>query len=129
MDKVTVERVPVTKERIGVKRWEEERGAFVQISYHEEIRHLVLFEIRKGFTRGNHYHIQKEEIFYIAQGKIKATFLDMDSRQRAEHLFGKGDKIRIRPRCGHLFYGLEDALVVEYSPQRYESEDSYPIEL
>jgi hypothetical protein len=33
------------------------------------------------------------------------------------------------PLRGHLFYGLEDALVIEYSPQVYEKEDSYRIDL
>ena len=65
MNKVTIEKLPDTKEILGTKRWEEERGEFVQIAYQEEIQHLALFEIRKGFLRGNHYHWKKEEIFYI----------------------------------------------------------------
>lgn len=128
MDKVLIEKVPQSEEIIGAKRWEEERGEFVQISYQEEIRHLAIFEIRKEFSRGNHYHEKKEEIFYVVSGKMRALFADMDSLQREEYLLEKGDKIRIKPRCGHIFFGLEDALVVEYSPQIYDSEDRYPID-
>ena len=125
MDKVQIERVPATKDVTGAKRWEEERGEFVQISYREEIRHLALFQIREGFSRGNHYHEKKEEIFYVVSGRMKAIFLDMDSPQIEEHLLGKGDKIRIKPRCAHRFIGLEDTLVVEYSPQYFEPEDNF----
>ncbi len=129
MKKVTVEELPETKEISGAKRWEEERGEFVQVAYQEEIHHLALFEIRKGFTRGNHYHDRKEEIFYVFRGKIKASFMDMDSFEREERILEKGDRIRVTPRCGHLFYGMEDTLVIEYSPQVYDKEDSHPIKL
>ena len=129
MNKVIIEKLPSTKEITGAKRWEEERGEFVQIAYEEAIRHLAAFEIRKGFSRGNHYHEKKEEIFYVFQGRIKATFIDMDTLQKQERILEKGDKIRVKPRCGHRFYGLEDTLVIEYSPQVYDKEDSYKINL
>jgi len=129
MDKVIIERLPDTREIPGAKRWEEERGEFVQIAYQEAMYHLAAFQIKEGFSRGNHYHEKKEEIFYVFQGKIKALFLDMDTLQKEEKILKKGDKIRVKPRCGHLFYGLEDTLVVEYSPQVYEKEDTHKIDL
>ena len=128
MEKVLIEKLPHSKEIFGAKRWEEERGEFVQISYKEEIRHLAVFEIRKGFSRGSHYHEAKEEIFYVVSGKMRALFLDMDTLQKEEYILEKGDKIRMKPRCGHIFYGLEDTLVVEYSPHVYNMEDSYRID-
>jgi dTDP-4-dehydrorhamnose 3,5-epimerase-like enzyme len=129
MDKVIIEKLPDTREIPGAKRWEEERGEFVQIAYQEAMYHLAAFQINKGFTRGNHYHEKKEEIFYIFQGKIKAIFLDIDTLQKEEKILEKGDKIRVKPRCGHLFHGLEDTLVVEYSPQAYEKQDTHTINL
>jgi mannose-6-phosphate isomerase-like protein (cupin superfamily) len=106
MEKVLIERLPYMKDIPGAKRWEEERGEFVQISYREEIWHLAVFEIRKGFSRGSHYHEAKEEIFYVVSGKMRALFLDMDNLQKEEYILEKGDKIRMKPRCGHIFYGL-----------------------
>jgi dTDP-4-dehydrorhamnose 3,5-epimerase-like enzyme len=129
MNKVTIEKLPDTKEILGAKRWEEEKGEFVQIAYQEGMYHLAAFEIKKGFSRGNHYHEKKEEIFYVFQGKIKASFIDIDSLEKEETILGKGDKIRVKPRCGHLFYALENTLVIEYSPQVYDKEDSYKVNL
>ena len=129
MNKVTIEKLPDTKEIQGAKRWEEERGEFVQIMYQEEMYHLAAFEIRKGFSRGNHYHEKKEEVFYIFEGRVEASFIDMDSFEKEERILEKGDKIRVQPRCGHLFYGLENTLVIECSPQVYDKEDSYKINL
>ena len=129
MNKVTIERLPNTKEIPGPKRWEEERGEFVQIAYQELMRHLAAFEIRKGTSRGDHYHEKKEEIFYIFQGRIKAWLVDMDTHQKEEKILEKGDRIRVKPRCGHRFYGLEDTLVIEYSPQVYDKEDTHKVDL
>ena len=129
MNKVTIEKLPSRKELTGAKRWEEERGEFVQVAYQETMRHLAAFEIRKGFSRGSHYHKEKEEIFYVFQGKIKALFLDMDTLQKKERVLEEGDKIRVDPYCGHLFYGLEETVVIEYSPQVYDKEDSYKVDL
>lgn len=129
MEKVIIEKLPNDKGVQGPKRWEEERGEFVQIAYQEEIRHLAFFEIRRGFSRGNHYHRKKEEIFYVIKGKLRAILMDMENLQKEERALEKGDKIRIKPGCGHVFYGLEDTFVVEYSPQVYEDGDNYKMDL
>jgi quercetin dioxygenase-like cupin family protein len=129
MGKVTIEKLPDRKEVVGAKRWEEERGEFVQITYREEVRHLALFEIKKGFFRGSHYHKKKEEVFYVFRGKMKAVFMDMETLEKEEHILAKGDKIRVQPNCGHVLHGLEDTLVVEYSFQDYDIEDNYRIDL
>ncbi len=129
MDKVTIEKLPNTKEIPGAKRWEEERGEFVQIAYQESMQHLAAFEIKKGYSRGEHYHEKKEEIFYVFQGKIKASLIDMDTLQKEERILEKGNRIRVKPRCGHRFYGLENTLVIEYSPQVYDKEDTHKVNL
>ena len=129
MEKVSVEKLPVTKDIAGAKRWTEEKGEFVQISHQEEIRHLALFEIRKGFFRGSHYHRHKEEVFYIVCGRIRARFVDTETNEKEESILEEGDKVRIKPLCGHTLHGLEDSIVVEYSPLFYDIEDNYRIEL
>ncbi len=129
MNKVIIEELPETKEIPGAKRWEEDRGEFVQVAYQEEIHHVAAFEIRKGHTRGNHYHEKKEEIFYVFRGRVKASFMDMDTFQKEEAILEKGKRIKVKPRCGHLFYAIEDTLVVEYSPHVYDKEDTHQIKL
>ncbi len=124
MKKVVMDKLAKTREIVGAKRWEEERGEFVQVAYQEEIRHLAIFEIKEGFSRGNHFHEKKEEVFYVFNGRIRATFLDIDTLQREEKILEKGDRIRLKPRCGHVFQAQEDTLIVEYSPQFFDPEDN-----
>jgi mannose-6-phosphate isomerase-like protein (cupin superfamily) len=129
MDKIFLEMLPVTSEGDRAKRWEEEKGEFAQICFGEEARHIALFTLRKGFWRGMHYHEKKEEIFYVVVGKVRAVFIDMDTDERVEHLLTKGARLRVKPRCWHIFYGIDEATVVEYSPQVYESKDAYKIDM
>ena len=129
MKRVIVEKLPQTREIDGAKRWTEEKGEFVQISYREEIGHLAFFELKRGHQRGNHYHERKEEVFYIIGGQIRAVFLDVDSAEKEEQMLTKGDKVRVATRVGHVFYGIDDAFVIEYSPQYYDREDTYSMSL
>jgi len=129
MKKVIIEKLPETKEINGAKRWVDAKGEFVQISYREDIGHVAFFELRKGQFRGNHYHEKKEEVFYIVSGKIRAVFVDLDTSQREERILTKGDKIYIPTRVGHIFHGLDDATVVEYSRQYYDKEDAPTIDI
>jgi dTDP-4-dehydrorhamnose 3,5-epimerase-like enzyme len=129
MDKVFLESLPEDKNIDGVKRWEEEKGEFAQICYAEEARHIAFFVIKKGFWRGMHYHEKKEETFYVIDGRIRAIFIDLDSGQREEYTLAKGQRLRVKPRCWHIFYGIDDASVVEYSPQVYDKTDAYRMDM
>lgn len=128
MEGLLIEFLPETKDLEGAKRWEEEKGQFAQIAYDEEMRHLAYFEITKGFWRGKHYHEKKDETFYVVSGAIRAVFANLYTGEREEHVLKKGCRIRVKPRIWHVFYGLEDSTVVEYSPQKYDKNDAYRIE-
>jgi dTDP-4-dehydrorhamnose 3,5-epimerase-like enzyme len=125
MDGLLIEFLPETKDLEGAKRWEEEKGEFAQIAYDEEMRHLAYFEIKKGFWRGKHYHEKKDETFYVVSGAVRAVFVNLDTEEREEYTLQKGQRIRVKPRIWHVFYGLEDATVVEYSPQKYDKNDAF----
>jgi len=128
MNKVFIERLPETKEMDGAKRWSEERGEFAQISYREAIGHVAVFELKEGHFRGSHFHKEKEEVFYIVSGTIRAIFMDMETKERTEHILGKGHRIRVQTGVAHIFYGIDGALVVEYSPQYYDKCDAFPVD-
>ncbi|MCX7966257.1 MAG: cupin domain-containing protein [Syntrophorhabdaceae bacterium] len=129
MKKVNIQSLPYTKEIEGAKRWDEDKGEFVQVSYKQEIRHLAYFELKKGFFRGSHYHKRKEEFFYVISGKIKAVFYDMETSEKGEYFLEKGHIINVKPKCAHIFYGIEDARVIEFSPQIYEEEDNFKLDM
>lgn len=129
MDRVIIERLPENKDLAGAKRWVDEKGEFVQISWREDIGHLAFFELRKGQFRGGHYHERKEEVFYVVSGTIRAVFADLGSGGRETRILEKGMKVRVGTRVGHRFEGVEDSLVIEYSPQYYDKTDALRADL
>jgi L-fuculose-phosphate aldolase len=124
MDRVIIEHLPENKDITGAKRWVDEKGEFAQISWREDIGHLAFFELRKGQFRGGHYHERKEEVFYVISGRIKAVFADPGGGGKETRILEKGMKVRVGTRVGHRFEGIEDSLVIEYSPQYYDVTDA-----
>lgn len=129
MQRVHIETLRDTRESDGAKRWVDEKGEFAQISYREDIGHLAFFELRKGQSRGSHYHERKEEVFYVISGRIKAFFIDKENGEQQTYVLEKGMKICVETLVGHVFYGMEDSLVIEYSPQYYDKEDVHRMKM
>jgi len=129
MQRVHIETLRDARESDGAKRWVDEKGEFAQISYREDIGHLAFFELRKGQSRGSHYHERKEEVFYVISGRIKAFFIDKENGEQQKYVLEKGMKIRVETLVGHVFYGMEDSLVIEYSPQYYDKEDAHRMKM
>jgi len=129
MDRVVIEHLPENRELDGAKRWADEKGEFVQISWREDIGHLAFFELRKGQFRGGHYHERKEEVFYVVGGTIRALFADVSGGGRETRLLEKGMKVHVGTLVGHRFEGIEDSLVIEYSPQYYDKTDALMMDM
>ena len=74
-----------------------------------------------------HYHILKDETFYIQSGKIKLFYSDEDDLENAsEIILGPGDKFHIYKGLRHQMYALEDTELFEFSTQHFD-EDSVRI--
>lgn len=124
IDDIIIIRLPEGQDFDGAKRWLDEKGEFVQVSYREDIGHVAFFELRKGQTRGNHYHGTKREVFYVFSGRIKAVFASAPPGRKKTMTLEKGMKIEVPAGIAHSFYGIEDSLVIEYSPQYYDRTDT-----
>jgi carbonic anhydrase/acetyltransferase-like protein (isoleucine patch superfamily)/dTDP-4-dehydrorhamnose 3,5-epimerase-like enzyme len=129
IDDILIERLPEGQECDGAKRWVDDKGEFVQISYREDIGHVAFFELHKGETRGEHYHGKKNEVFYIVRGAIEALFMSGPPDRKKRMTLERGMKIRVPAGIAHSFYGIEDSLVVEYSPQYYDKTDTVKVDM
>ena len=90
----------------------------------------------KGKKCSFHYH-QKDETFYIQEGKLKvwysfddnfpeesgcAIWDNRDSTQRGIVVLEKGDTFYVKPPMRHRMMGLEDTLVLEFSTKHSDSD-------
>jgi quercetin dioxygenase-like cupin family protein len=74
--------------------------------------------LKKGYRCSYHYHLKKDETFYVLKGLI---LLELNGK---EHVMAAGSAIRVRPGDKHRFTGLERSEILEISTQHFE-DDSY----
>ena len=81
----------------------------------------------KGKRCSCHYHVLKDEVFYIQSGKILVKYSDQDDLESAnEVVLKKGDNFHVYRGLRHQMIALEDTELFEFSTQHFDS-DSYRI--
>jgi quercetin dioxygenase-like cupin family protein len=87
-----------------------------------------LLYFAKGKKCSWHYHVLKDETFYIQSGKILLKYSDDDTIENAKEIvLERGDKFHIYRGLRHQMYALEDTELYEFSTQHFDS-DSHRIE-
>ena len=75
-----------------------------------------------------HYHVLKDEVFYIQSGAIQVYYSTEDSLETADtKILIEGDKFHVPRGMRHQMVALKDSLMFEFSTEHYDS-DSYRIE-
>ena len=77
-----------------------------------------ILELSKGFRCSIHYHKNKDETFYILEGKV---LMEVDGEKK---IMNVGESIRIFQEMKHRFTGIEDSKILEISTH-HEEDDSY----
>ena len=81
----------------------------------------------KGKKCSWHYHIKKDEVFYIQSGKILLKYSNSDDIEKATELvLERGDRFHVPRYLRHQMYALEDTELFEFSTQHFD-EDSHRV--
>ena len=84
------------------------RGGFWGITQ-EGWAEVNFIETAAQQVRGNHYHKETRELFFIVSGEIEVVIEDLRSGRRLEMSVGKGDVFIIEPYELHTFRTRTDA--------------------
>ena len=75
-----------------------------------------------------HYHVLKDEVFYVQSGKILVKFSEDDDLETAQEIvLNKGDNFHVYRGLRHQMIAIEDTELFEFSTQHFD-EDSYRIQ-
>nr|BAR27629.1 putative nucleotidyltransferase [uncultured Mediterranean phage uvMED]BAR27672.1 putative nucleotidyltransferase [uncultured Mediterranean phage uvMED] len=86
-----------------------------------------LLYFNKGKKCSWHYHLKKEETFYIHSGKLHLIYGFEDDMTDADSvILNPGDKFEIPRELRHQMYAIEDTEMYEFSTTHFES-DSYRV--
>ena len=91
----------------------------------EGIRFIAFIELRAGTTRGNHFHKVKEEFVYVIQGALTLILEDIASKARDTASLETGDLAFIPTGIAHALRPTRPGQAIEFSPVRFNPEDSY----
>jgi quercetin dioxygenase-like cupin family protein len=84
-----------------------------------------LLYFAKGKKCSWHYHVLKDETFYIQSGKILLKYSDHDIIENAKELIlEKGDNFHVYRGLRHQMYALEDTELFEFSTQHFDSDSN-----
>jgi len=81
----------------------DERGGFLGITK-EGWAEINFIETAAEQIRGNHYHKETRELFFIVSGEIEITIENLLSGEHSETRVSKGDIFVIEPYEVHTFY-------------------------
>ena len=87
-----------------------------------------LLFIAKGKKCSWHYHLMKDEVFYIQRGAVEVTYSFQNVPLFADKIvLVEGDKFHVPKGMRHQMYALKDTDLFEFSTTHFES-DSIRIE-
>lgn len=89
----------------------------------EEYCGKLLF-LKKGKKCSWHYHLEKDEVFYLQEGKLLVRYGDGQTHlsKAEEVILEPGDCFDVPPGLRHQMEALEDSLVVEFSTTHREAD-------
>lgn len=85
-----------------------------------------LLSFKKGSKFSMHFHMKKDETWYINEGRIHLHWIDTKTATTYIELLGEGDVWRNKPGVPHQVEAVEDTVIFEVSTQHFD-EDSYRI--
>ena len=75
-----------------------------------------------------HYHVLKDEVFYLQSGKMRVIFSEEDDIDEAQEIILEaGQNFHVYRGLRHRMIAIEDSELFEFSTQHFDS-DSYRIE-
>lgn len=108
-----------------LKRLRLPQGELAQLHDADEgIHYLAWLELKAGTLRGNHYHLQKREYFYLIAGSVDLALEELATGERIEWRLEAGDLVFLAPGIVHAYRPHADGQAVEFSPQRFVAEDT-----
>lgn len=117
----------MAQRRLNVKTVSKGWGYELWIVNKEEYCGKLLY-FYKGRKLSWHYHILKDETFYVQSGRVRLLYSDGDDLSKAEEvILEPGMSFHIYRGLRHRLCALENSEVFEFSTQHFD-EDSYRIE-
>jgi quercetin dioxygenase-like cupin family protein len=107
------------------------KGTLAQLC-HEGWSQVNVLTSPAGSFRGNHYHKDNLECFYVVSGRLRVFFSTIDKSEADVQLFNEGDMFAIYPNIVHSLESVSDTVLVALYDKGVEKDtgekDIWPVE-
>lgn len=114
-------RFKVTKPKHVPKAWGYEKWIHNDTDYCGKILHF-----NKGGEFSMHYHVIKNETWFVAKGHLLLFGIDPDTTESYSQLLYAGDVIEVKAGMTHQLKAIQESDIFEISTQHFD-EDSYRV--
>jgi len=88
-----------------------DKGHLAQLC-HEGWSQVNVLTSPAGSYRGNHYHKENLECFYVVSGCLRVVFISVDKKETEEVTFNEGEMFAIYPNVVHSLESLTATVLV-----------------
>ena len=81
---------------------------------------------KKGYSFSMHYHLIKQETWYVSKGEFEFTWIDTEKGETHTQTLYENDVVTIPIGMPHQLKALQDGEIFEISTQHFDS-DSYRV--
>lgn len=107
----------------------DDRGSLRQL-VHSGWKQVNYITSKANAFRGNHYHKENTEAFYVISGRFKLTAESADGSHKEEYDMKAGDFFTVPPFVNHSFYYIENTELISFYNNGVErpdgTKDIYP---
>lgn len=100
--------------------FEDDRGKLIQLVREGFSQFNIIFS-KAGVSRGNHYHKENQEAFYVISGQFVLTAEKEGKTER--YTFSQGDMFLVPPFVKHSFFYETDTLLASMYSNGVERSD------
>lgn len=102
--------------------FEDARGSLKQL-VHEGWKQVNYITSVAGALRGNHYHKENVEAFFVISGRFKLVAETLDKSKKEEYEMKAGDFFVVKPNVNHSFDYLGSTQLISFYDKGVEKPD------
>lgn len=98
-----------------------ERGYLVEFPVKDfNIKQVNILFSYANTIRGNHFHKETEEYFYIIKGKVNVTITNINSKEKKIFNVESGDYFHVYPYNLHVLKFIEDTQIMSFYSKEFD---------
>lgn len=90
----------------------DERGSLIEVCKGREWRQMNFFDLKKGFSRGGHYHRKTQELFFVIEGKCQIRIVNVKNGKEIKFIAKEKEIFLIEPYEAHYLKAVRDTKII-----------------